>query len=248
MQVQSLCLYPIKGLHGTMVESARLLASGAFEFDRRWSLVDARGKFVNGKNRVEVHAIHPVYNLARLEIALDGQVFSLERDSPGIARWVSDRLGEPVEWRENNSVGFPDDLESPGPTFVSTASLQRVGKWFGFPIDEARRRFRANVEFDAPEPFWEDRLYKSNFRVGEVEVEAVNPCQRCAVPARDSLTGVVDPGFQKRFAELRKAEIPVFAKTAQFNHFYRLTVNTRIVSGEKIHLGDPVIFGSPTTA
>ncbi len=242
MQVRSLRLYPIKGLHGVPVESARLLTSGAFEWDRRWSMVDARGKFVNGKNRVEVHAIHPVYDLARLEVALDGQVFSLENEGKRIARWMSERLGETVEWQENPAVGFPDDLESPGPTFVSSASLTRVGEWFGFSPDEARRRFRANVEFDAPEAFWEDRLYGSRFRVGDVEVEAVNPCQRCAVPSRDSLTGVVDPGFQKRFAELRKAEIPPFAKTTQFNHFYRFTVNTRIISGGTIHVDDPVTF------
>jgi uncharacterized protein YcbX len=246
MQVRSLSLYPIKGLHGASVESARLLSSGAFEFDRRWSMIDARGKFINAKNRVEVHAIRTVYNLARLEIGLDGQVFSLEREGKGIARWISERIGEPVGWQENLHLGFPDDVESPGPTFVSTGSLDRVSAWFGFSIEEARRRFRANVEFDAPEPFWEDRLYGSHFCVGDVEVEAVNPCQRCAVPSRDSLTGSVDQGFQKRFAELRKLEMPAFAKTEQFNHFYRLTVNTRMQSshaGKTIRLGDPVTFG-----
>ena len=164
---------------------------------------------------------------------------------------MSERLGEPVEWQQNISAGFPDDTDSPGPTFVSTASLQRVGTWFDFPLDEARRRFRANVEWNGVEAFWEDRLYGANFQVGDTQVFAVNPCQRCVVPSRNSLTGVQEAGFQKRFAELRQAELPGFAKTAQFNHHYRLTVNTRIDPqhvGKIIRLGDPVTFDRATRA
>jgi uncharacterized protein len=243
--VRWLCVYPIKGLHGISVDSARVLASGALEFDRRWAILDARGRYVNGKNRVEVHSIQPHYDLARLEVTLDGKTYSLERDGSTIAKSFADRLGEPVEWQENVGTGFPDDTDSPGPTFVSTGSLARVGEWFGFSLEEARRRFRANVEFDGVEAFWEDRLYGSWFRIGDVEVIAVNPCQRCAVPSRDSRTGEHNPGFQKRFAELRQAEIPSFARTAQFNHYYRLTVNTRIDAthvGKTIRLGDRLTF------
>jgi uncharacterized protein YcbX len=246
MNVRWLCLYPVKGLHGAPVDHARVLPSGALWHDRRWAMLDARGRYVNGKNRVEVHSIRPVYDINRLEVTLDGTTFSLERDGAAIARWVSNRLNEPVEWQENSAAGFPDDTDSPAPTLASTASLNRVGEWFGFAIEEARRRFRANIEVDGAEAFWEDRLYGSKFRVGDIEVEAVNPCQRCAVPSRDSLTGQTDAGFQKRFAELRKAEIPPFAKIAQFNHFYRFAVNTRIDAshaGKTIRIGDPVTFG-----
>ncbi len=246
MKVRWLCVYPIKGLHGVPVDHAEVLSSGALLHDRRWAMVDSRGRFVNGKNRVEVHSIQPVYDLDRMQVTLDRSTFSLERDGAAIARLVSDRLNEPVEWQENSATGFPDDTDSPGPTLVSTASLNRVRAWFDFPLEEARRRFRANIEVDGGEAFWEDRLYGSTFRVGDIEVEAVNPCQRCAVPSRASLTGQSDAGFQKRFAELRKAEIPAFAKTAQFNHFYRLTVNTRIAArhaGKTVRLGDSVTFG-----
>ncbi|MEO5922600.1 MAG: MOSC N-terminal beta barrel domain-containing protein [Bryobacteraceae bacterium] len=241
--VKDIRIYPIKALDAVRVDQARVLASGAFELDRRWALVDARGKFVNAKNRAEIHSIRAVYDLLRLEVALDGRVFSLVRDGKGIARSFSDRFGEPIEWRENLDVGFPDDTDSPGPTFLSTASLTRVGEWFGLSLDEARRRFRANVDFDGVEPFWEDRLYGTLFRAGAVEIDAINPCQRCAVPSRDALTGAPTDGFQKRFAELRRTELPAFAKTALFTHFYRLSVNTRIAAsqaGKTIRVGDEI--------
>lgn len=222
------------------MDVARVLPSGALEFDRRWALVDERGRFVNAKNRVEVHSIRAAYDLARLEVTLDGRPFSLTLDGLSIASWFTERLGEPVEWRENAEVGFPDDTDSPGPTFISSASVARVGEWFGLDSEEVRRRFRFNVEVDGVPAFWEDGLYGSRFRVGDVEVDAVNPCQRCVVPSRDSRTGSQDAGFQKRFAELRQAELPPEARRALFTHFYRLTVNTRIASGGVIRVGDVV--------
>lgn len=243
MTIALLQLHPIKGLDPVRVEKARVLSSSALEFDRRWALMDSRGKYVNGKNYAGTHSIRVAYDLAKFEVAVEDHVFSLMHERPAIARWFSERLGESMELHENAEVGFPDDTDSPGPTFVSSASLGQVSEWFGFPMDQTRRRFRTNIEFDGVEPFWEDRLYGSQFHAGDVVVEAINPCQRCIVPSRDAVTGEQTVGFQKRFAELRWANMRDFAKTAQFNHYYRLAVNTRIAAseaGKTICLGDPL--------
>lgn len=243
MRVSTIQIHPIKALDAVRVDAARVLPSGALDLDRRWALVDARGRFVNGKNRAEVHSVRTQFDLPRLEVTLDGKTFSLPREGDAIARWFTERLGEPVAWQENPYVGFPDDLDSPGPTCVSSASLVTVASWFGLELEEARRRFRTNLEFEAPEPFWEDRLYGAEFRIGDVRLFAVNPCQRCVVPSRDSRTGVQDPGFQKRFAELRHGHLPEFAVRGGFNHFYRFAANTRIAAteaGKVIREGDPV--------
>ena len=127
--------------------------------------------------------------------------------------------------------GFPDDGLAPGPTIVSTASLQTVCEWFpGMALDEARRRFRTTLEIagasasadegafcvalDTLPPFWEDQLFADieiavvRFKIGEVAFEGSNPCARCPVPARESQTGVTDDGFQKRFTDLRRAQLP----------------------------------------
>jgi uncharacterized protein YcbX len=204
---------------------------------------NARGRFVNGKLYAAVHGVRAEYDLQTLEVTLNGRTYSLTQQGGEIAHYFSELLGQPITWIENADAGLPDDTDSPGPTFVSTASLERVAQWFELPLEQTRSRFRANVEFSAPEPFWEDRLYGSEFRAGDVTVFAVNPCQRCIVPQRDALTGERIANFQKRFAEMRQSEMPAFAKTSQFNHHYRFAVNTRIAASEAgkfIRVGDPI--------
>jgi len=242
--VSLLRLYPIKGLPPADVADARVLPSGALEFDRRWALMDQRGRFVNGKNVPEIHRIGARFDVRAAEVAIDGRVFSLHHDGAAIAAACGRMLGEPLTWRENTEVGFPDDLASPGPTFVSAPSVSAVAGWFGFAPDDTRRRFRANIEIDGVEPFWEDALYGGALRVGEVVIDAINPCARCVVPSRDATTGEVSPGFQKRFAQLRQEHLPAGVSTAPFDHYYRFTVNTRIAAGEAgkvIRVGDPVV-------
>ncbi len=148
-------------------------------------------------------------------------------------------------------AGFPDDLESPGPTVVSTATLRTVAGWFaGLNEDEVRRRFRANLEIDAEgndlPPFWEDRLcgpagQATRFRVGDVVFSGTNPCQRCIVPTRDAATGDAWPRFAKAFAQAREVSLPAWAERSRFDHFYRLAVNTRLAgAGGRIRVGDAV--------
>jgi uncharacterized protein YcbX len=242
--IRSIRLHPIKAFDAADVPEARVLASGAFELDRRWAFVDGCGRFVNGKNRPEVYAIRATYDLAGLEVALDGRTYSLERQKPELERWLSNRLGEPVGLLEDRDVGFPDDQDATGPTFVSASSLDLVSSWFDLPVEETGRRFRTNVEVEGTEPFWEDRLYGTAFRVADVVVRAVNPCRRCVVPSRNPRTGEAIPAFQKRFAQLREASLPAAANRTLFDHFYRFAVNTRIPAseaGKMIRLGDEVI-------
>jgi len=148
-----------------------------------------------------------------------------------------------VEWREAAATGFPDDTVSPGPTIVSQASLEAVARWFGLKHEQVRRRFRANIEVTGLAAFGEDRWYGATVRVGAVEVTVVNPCARCVVPSRDASTGEEEPGFQRRFAELRKQHLPPWAPERYFDHYYRFAVNTRIAAeygGKFIRLGDEV--------
>ena len=243
-------IHPVKGFDAVNRSEARVLASGALEFDRRWALVDARGRFVNGKNWSAIHRIRTAFDLSRREMAVDGRSFSLDRQGADIARWFSEQLGETMEWREDAELGFPDDTDSPGPTVVSEASLAAVAGWFGVAIEQARRRFRANLEFAGAEPFWEDRLYGAPFQLGAAELQAINPCARCVVPSRDPLTGEQDTGFQKRFVELRKNLLPLWANPAYLDHYYRFAVNTRANprnAGKMIRIGDklePIRGGS----
>jgi uncharacterized protein YcbX len=198
-------------------------------------------------------------------------------DIPVAEAWLSTFLGQPVELRCNNITGFPDDLEASGPTLVSTSSLAATAQWFpprpeepdapgvGFDVQEARLRFRTNlelasrgagrdgtgVESEALPAFWEDQLFGAvseevAFRIGPVEFRGRNPCQRCAVPGRDSQTGEVTPRFTRIFSDQRKATLPPWVNPARFNHFYRFAVNTVLAPGQAgrvLRSGDKLSLG-----
>ncbi|HEY6727128.1 MAG TPA: MOSC N-terminal beta barrel domain-containing protein [Polyangiaceae bacterium] len=247
-ELAGIFLHPVKALDAVAVSEARVLASGALAHDRRWALIDSAGHFVNGKNRAAVHEVRARFDVSSWEIELDGRVFSLVQQAHELGAYFSDRLGEPVRLHQNDAVGFPDDLDASGPTCVSQASLEQVGEWFGFALNEVRARFRTNLELGGVEAFWEDQLYGNAFYAGNVEIHAVNPCQRCVVPSRHPLTGAVTSGFQKLFTRRRQASFPATASRVQFNHYYRFAVNTRIApteAGKILRVGDEIRFRDP---
>lgn len=240
--LERITVYPIKSLDGVTIEQARVLPSGALEHDRRYALQDAAGNFINGKRQARVHLLRASFDLASATVALDGDGragrFRLGEDRQNLEGFLTPFFAEPVAFVENDQGGFPDDLDAPGPTVVSTATLAEVASWFpGLDIDEVRRRFRANLEIGGTVPFWEDRLVGElgsvvRFRMGEVWFDGVNPCQRCPVPTRDSHSGEANGGFAREFALRRRATLPSWAPASRFDHFYRLTVNTRLAAGQ----------------
>jgi uncharacterized protein YcbX len=117
------------------------------------------------------------------------------------------------------------------------------------PLGGVAGWFRANLEIAGVPAFWEDQLFAAEanslvrFRIGDVLMEGVNPCARCVVPSRDPLTGEMVLGFQRRFAEARRAHLPPWAPAARFDHDYRLCVNTRVPAtetGKTLRVGDSV--------
>jgi len=136
---------------------------------------------------------------------------------------------------------------SPGPTIISTATLEAIASWYpGLDVEEVRLRFRTNIEISGVPAFWEDQLFAEpedtvNFQMGNVQFMGINPCQRCVVITRDSQTGETDLKFQKTFVTQRQTTLPEWAERSRFNHFYRLAINTRLPvteAGKKICIGD----------
>lgn len=253
-------IYPLKSFDPVSVDEVRVLPSGALEHDRQFALFDAADKWVNGKRTPKIHSLRTDFNLASRTITLheegdrqqslaaQARSFHLDDDRGALERYLSNQLGTSVQLREDSVGGFPDDTDSPGPTVITTATLAEVASWYPeISIDEVRRRFRANLEIEADEPFWEDRLYSEEgatvrFRIGQIEFLGNNPCQRCAVPTRSSRTGERTPEFTSIFEKRRSETLPHWAVRARFNHFYRLATNTRPVSeaGGRIAVGDEV--------
>jgi uncharacterized protein YcbX len=262
VHLSRITIYPIKSLDGIDVDEVQILPNGALKNDRRFALVDADGRFVNGKRTAAVHQVRAEYDLSAMTVHLSRKPtnnaarFSLVDDAAAIGRWLSDALGIACNLTENADGGFPDDADAPGPTLISTATLREVAGWFpGLTLNEVRRRFRANLEIDGVEPFWEDRLVPANdqlveFTIGIMQFVGVNPCQRCVVPGRATETGEPTAGFQKTFALEREQSLPAWSPRERFDHFYRLAVNTHSVAGQppgSIFVRAPVVLVSRET-
>lgn len=254
-RIARITIYPMKSCDGRTCDATEVMPSGALLHDRQFALIDSSGRLINAKRtplmhrmRLEIDPVHRSYRISQRD---GGGVLSgsLDDDGKQLSDWLTDFFSLQTSIVENDSTGFPDDTVSVGPTVVSTATLQTVSGWFNdLPLDEVRNRFRANIEIDGVEPFWEDRLYHADlhlqpFRLGDVVFGGSNPCQRCVVPSRNSQTGDVTPrAFAVAFAKHREASLPEWAPRERFDHFYRLTTNTQLVDlgTGTIRIGDPV--------
>jgi hypothetical protein len=251
-------LHPIKSLEPIERKESRIGPAGGLQHDRAWALYSVDGRWVNGKRSPAIHLIRAVYaaDLSTVTLSVPGdtrkipaRTFAFPAAAEDAAEWFSVYFEQQIIVRYF-AEGFPDDTIASGPTIVSTASLDAITEWFpGITTDEARLRFRTSLEISGVPAFWEDQLFGEEersvvrFRIGEVNFEGSNPCARCPVPPRNPHTGEDLPGFQKRFTELRRAQLPSWSPAARFGHFYRLATNTRVAPsehGKLLRLGDAV--------
>lgn len=249
-------LHPIKALDPVHVKEARIGPGGGLELDRAWALYSVDGQWVNGKRSAAVHLIRATYapDISSVTLSAPGdsrkilaKTFAFPGNTAGAAKWFSTFFEQQITVR-HSPEGFPDDTLASGPTIVSTATLQAVCDLFpGMDLENARQRFRTTLEIDGVPAFWEDQLFGGEersavrFQIGEVNFEGSNPCARCPVPPRDPRTGEMIPGFQKRFSDFRRANIPSWTPEARFDHYYRLATNTRVSSreaGKLLRIGD----------
>jgi uncharacterized protein YcbX len=253
-------IHPIKSLDPVEVSAATIGSAGSLQFDRAWAIYSLDGRLINATRVPALHLIRathaPTFTTVTLAVPNDrrnipGGTFAFPADTASAGEWFSKFLGYPVMIR-HDPAGIPDDLIASGPTVISTASLQAVCEWFrGMTIPEARLRFRATLELDGVPPFWEDQLFGGElrsvvrFHIGEVAFEGSYPCIRCPIPARDPRTGADTVGFQKRFAQQRRAHLPPWSHADRFEHFYCLAINTRIPStesGKHLRVGDSLLL------
>ncbi|MGF1477975.1 MAG: MOSC domain-containing protein [Cyanophyceae cyanobacterium] len=249
--VAKLFIYPVKSLERVEVTKVVVLRSGALAGDRSFALFDRSGHFVNGKRNQRVYALRSEFDLEtnRISLRVEGteEVNTFNLESEALEYWLSKYFGFPVAVKQNLEMGFPDDTESPGPTIISTATLEAIASWYPeLDVEAVRLRFRSNIEISGVPAFWEDRLFTEagetvKFQIGDVQFRGVNPCQRCVVVTRDPKTGVATPNFQKTFVTQRRETLPDWAERSRFNHFYRLAINTRLPdteAGKTISIGD----------
>lgn len=235
-EIEQLTVFPVKGLDGTPIDTAKVLPGGTLEFDREFAFFDENGNVLNGKRTASVHQLGIDFEPGTYELTVETPAgeqrsFDLESESERIEGWFSEFFDRDLELRRDHSLGYVD-RRGMGPSLISTATLETVASWFDeMTVDGARRRLRANLEISGVPPFWEDRFVGDDaptFDVGDITFEGVTPCGRCVVPQRDPDTGEPLPEFQERFVRKREETFPQWGDPEAFDHLYTLMIITRV--------------------
>ena len=131
-----------------------------------------------------------------------GQACSALDAGDAAARWMSDALDKPVRLvamddrykrRPDQDCTLPDDEVSFADCYpvlaIGRSSLDDLNT--RTPAPTSMRRFRPNFVVSGGTPYAEDGWRR--IRIGTVEFEGVENCERCELPTVDPETGVPDP-------------------------------------------------------
>ena len=238
-------IYPIKGLDPVELEEVSTTPKGSLEHDREFALFDEEGNIISGKRERRIHRIRSEvdFETSIFRFKYEGKVYEFSfEETRALEDFFSEIFGYKV-FLKRSSEGFPDDRKAHGPTLISTATIREIAGWFGLDEENTRRRFRANLEIEGVPPFWEDQLVGEDspreFYIGEVLFSGEGISKRCPVPTRDPFTGEELKGFVKTFIERRKETLPPWSPRRRFEDtFYRLSINTNVLRGGVLRIGD----------
>lgn len=257
MIINSLQVFPIKSLDRVLLPQVSITQGQALEWDRRWAIHRKKdGRTVNGKKYPAVHQLRATFDLENKQVRLQApkqvqEQFTLEGDLQELNAYFSGYFGEAVEVLENTHRGFPDHTTgNVGASMVSVATLQQVGEWFNLPLEEVNKRMRMNIIVEGGAAFEEDALlskskeHSHSYWFGEAEVQTYKPCVRCPVPTRDTATGEVIKGFQKKYMQQRLALQPQLLEHPLYPHAYMCGLVLVIPPssiGKTMQVGDEIV-------
>ena len=209
--VAALQTTPVKGLRVVARESIELTPDGVAD-DRRFYLVDARGRMVNGKllgalnevvatlDRDELELLFPDGTRVNGAVAYGAEIVQttfFARPAPArellghFGAALSEHLGRPVRLVEGVYRKGLDRGRAGAASFISRASLGALERLAGDAIDA--RRFRMLVEVDGlGEAHEEDTWVGERLRVGEALVRVRGHVGRCLITQRHPESGVSD--------------------------------------------------------
>ena len=209
--VAALQTTPVKGLRVVARDAIELSATGVAD-DRRFYLVDERGRMVNGKQLGGLHEI--VATLGDDELALafpDGTTVAgpvvlseetlatafFSRPTPAhellgdFGAALSEHVGRRLRIVEGVHRKALDRGRGGAASFISRASLHALERLAAAPVD--RRRFRMLVEVDGlGEAHDEDTWVGQSVRVGAALVRVRGHVGRCLTTQRHPETGTPD--------------------------------------------------------
>lgn len=247
-RIASLWRHPMKGLTPEPLDEAALTAGDYFPHDRLFAVeVGPSGfdpdnpQFIS-KMRFAVLARFP--ELARVKTQLNDETgrlsvgdehgFGVEtglEDEDGraaLARYLQAFLGAEADAPLKVLVGpgghrFTDNKQDGFVSAINLASIRAIEQAIGEAIDP--RRFRANVYYDAGEPWIEDGLARGDqMAAGGARLKVMKPITRCIATHANPDTGARD-------IDMLKAMQDNFGRANLGNYF-------SVSEGGRIALGD----------
>ncbi len=209
--VTALQTTPVKGLRVVARDAIELGAAGVAD-DRRFYLVDERGRMVNGKQVGPLNAVVATLDGDELALAFpDGtrvagpvelgaeELATTFFSRPTAAHELGGDFGAALSAHVGRTVRVVEGVHrkaldrgrAGAASFISRASLQALEQLAGGEIDA--RRFRMLVEIDGlAEAHEEDTWVGERLRVGTALVRVRGHVGRCLVTQRDPESGTPD--------------------------------------------------------
>ena len=259
IHVRRLLITPIKGLRVASCEELMLERAGVRE-NRRFYLVDEKGRMVNGKIIGELNALRSDYNDAdrtltvtlpsgesisapvHLGEEIDTRFFRTTPRAPLVlGPWseaISGFVGRALRLVEADPERKGVDRGDRGTvSLVSQGSLGRLAAAAGNGGEIDARRFRMLVEVDGVKAHGEDAWVGRRVRIGEALIGFNGHVGRCLVTNRDPDSGVIDLPTLDLLRGYRAGE--------QTTEPLPFGIYGEVIEPGAVHLGDPVVTESP---
>ncbi len=210
ISVTALSVTPVKGTRLHTVDSIELGPTGA-RGDRRFYVIDERGRMVNGKVVLDLQTVIADWSEDTSELALlfpDGtRVAGVVDGGPAVATtffsapreaivpdgpWseaLSEHFGRPLRLARTDSA--VDRGRDGAVSLISTASVDRLAEVAACESVDARR-FRMLIEIEGIAAHAEDGWVGRRIRVGGAELAFHGHVGRCLITNKDPDTAVPD--------------------------------------------------------
>ena len=252
LTVAALAIAPVKGLRLQRVEHVEVGLRGVVG-DRRFYLVDERGRMVNGKLTGALQQVSAEIDEELLTLAfpdgsrvsgevvlgepLESTFFSSDRTARllegSFAEALSEHAGRALRIVAPADASAAQDRggERAAVSLLTRASIDELARAAGVPSVDGRR-FRMNVEVEGASPFEEDGWVEREISVGEARVRFRGHVGRCLVTRRDPDTGTLDLETLELLARLRAG--------AATSEPLALGIYGAVTRAGSVRLGDPV--------
>ncbi len=252
-RVVRICIAPVKALHVVNPGEIELTHAGVMG-DRRFWLVDADRRLVNGKRHPELMRVRPQWDETSRKLSLafpDGSVVEGEvapgepfeaelYGTPHPSRLVpgpwqealSEFAGEPLTllWSEGGAQDRGSDRGG-WASLVSRASLERLREAAGAAEPVDGRRFRMLFEIDGVEAHEEDTWLGNRVAIGDAVVVPLGDVGRCVVTTCDPDTAVSDFDTLELLAGYRREGV---TEPLPFGVYCEVAVPGRVRVGDAV--------------